>query len=79
MLHLKYKIIKGNVKRKCHYQKVSDILCKYSSLLFALYYVMAVACNGVSYINCKSIYARTLVLNVDYMPSRGPHQVSKGS
>lgn len=55
MLHLKFKVIKGNVKRKCHYQKVSDVLCKYSSLLFTLYYVMAVACNGVSYINCNSI------------------------
>ena len=52
------------MKRKCHYQKVSDVLCKYSSLLFTLYYVMEVACGGVSYINCKSIYTRTVPVPV---------------
>jgi hypothetical protein len=67
MQNLKYKIIKGNVKIKCYYHKVSDVLCKYSSLLFTMYDVMTVACNGVSYINCKSIYTRTMGFIVDCM------------
>jgi len=67
MLHHKFKIIKGNVKRNCHCQKVSDVLYKYRSLLFALYCVKGVAYNGVSYINCKSICTRTVILIVDCM------------
>jgi hypothetical protein len=67
ILNVNLKTIKGNVKKKSHYQEVSDVLCKYSSLLFALYYLITAARNGVSYIDCKSICTRTVVLSVDCM------------
>jgi len=80
MLHLKFKIIKGNVKRKCHYQKVSDNFCVSIGLCCSLY------------ITCLQWYAVGSVISTvnpsileqwfstwTIWPSRGPHQVSKGS
>jgi hypothetical protein len=70
MLDLKIIIIKGIVIRKCHCQKVCFVLFKYSSLFFTWFYVMTVAYNGVSCINCKSICSRTVVLNVGHVALR---------